>query len=44
MRKTAQKVLAAFLALAITASSMPVALAGDTYPYVGESAKGDNQP
>ena len=44
MKKTAKKVLAAFLALAITASSMPVALAGDTYPYVGESAKGDNQP
>lgn len=44
MKKTAQKVLAAFLALAITASSMPIAHAGDTYPYVGESAKGDNQP
>ena len=44
MKKTAKKVLAAFLALAITASSMPFALASDTLPYLGESARGENQP
>ena len=44
MKKTAKKVLAAFLALAITASSMPIALASDTLPYLGESARGENQP
>ncbi len=36
--------LAAALAVALSFGTAGVALAGDTYPYVGESAKGENQP
>ena len=43
MKKTARKVIAAFLALAITAGTLPMALASDTLPYLGESARGENQ-
>lgn len=44
MKKAMQKIFSAFLALAIVGSTVPLAHAGDTYPYVGESAKGENQP
>ena len=44
MKKLGRRAMAAFLALVMAASSAPFAMAGDTYPYVGESAKGENQP
>ena len=43
MKKLGRRAMAAFLALVMAASSAPFAMAGDTYPYVGESAKGENQ-
>ena len=44
-RKNGKRIVSAVLALAITASTITTTVyAGDTYPYVGEAAKGENQP
>lgn len=43
MRKKAKKILAAFLTLAMAAGTIPSAFASDTLPYLGESARGENQ-
>ena len=44
-RKNGKRIVAAALAMAITASTITTTVyAGDTYPYVGEAAKGENQP
>ena len=43
--KNGKRIVAAALAMAITASTITTTVyAGDTYPYVGEAAKGENQP
>ena len=36
--------LALMLVLGLLLGSMGTVFAGDTYPYVGESAEGENQP
>ncbi len=44
MKRNGKRALAALLAVLMAASSAPFALAADTLPYIGESAKGENQP
>ena len=42
--KKGKRALAAILAVLMAASSAPFAMASDTLPYLGESARGENQP
>ena len=42
--KRSKRALAALLAVLMAASSAPFAMASDTLPYLGESARGENQP
>ena len=44
MKRNGKRALAALLAVLMAASSAPFAMAADTLPYIGESAKGENQP
>lgn len=43
MKQKAKKIFASFLALSMAAAVIPSAFASDTLPYLGESARGENQ-
>lgn len=43
-RRSLKKCSAVVLAAALLASSVPTAFAGDTWPWTGDAAMGQNQP